>query len=109
MIASMSQRKRTEADRRLRAAATIAEELRVYASAHGGRFVLFGSFASGAMRYDSDLDVLIDFGPADAAAAAWGFVEAACARAAIEGDIHDAATTRAAFVRRAVETGIELR
>lgn len=107
MLVTVSERKKTEAERRSRAARTVADELRAFARSNGGRFVLFGSFASGAMRFDSDLDVLIDFDP-DTRVEAWSVVERACARAAIEPDIHDASTSKRALIERAVATGLVL-
>lgn len=39
------------------------EELRSYAIAVGGRFVLFGSAVAGRLKYDSDFDLVVDFPP----------------------------------------------
>ena len=72
-----------------------------------GRFVLFGSYVAGAMRYDSDLDVMIDF-PSSRSGDAWCFVEAICAEHAIEPDIHDRESSRAAFVDRIRAQGLTL-
>lgn len=91
----------------MEAATRVVERLRAYARSGTGRFVIFGSFVARRLRYDSDLDVLIDF-PASDSAAAWEFVEDACARARIEPDIHDASTSKPAFVARVIASGIVL-
>lgn len=103
-VKTLAERKVAEAMRRRLATAHALEGMRAYARANGGRFVVFGSGASGSMRFDSDLDVLVDF-PAERVGAAWCFVENLCARLAIPPDLHDAATTTPAFVARVVAGG----
>jgi predicted nucleotidyltransferase len=76
-IVTVAERKAAEAARRQRAVAELRGALDVYARAHGGRFLLFGSAARGQMRYDSDVDILVEF-PPDRQAAAWNFAERAC-------------------------------
>ena len=107
-VTTLPERKRLEAARRGRAARSVMEELRTYARAKGGCFVVFGSVASGRVRYDSDIDILVDF-PAEESAQAWCFAEEICARHAIALDILDAATTRAAFVEVIRDRGVALR
>lgn len=106
-VTTLSERKATEAARRDHAASRVAAALRAYATETGGRFVLFGSFVDRRMRYDSDLDVLIDF-PADRIAEAWDLVEWTCAEADIEPDIHDTGTSKPAFVERVLAKGFVL-
>jgi predicted nucleotidyltransferase len=43
------------------ALASLRASLSDYARANGGRFLLFGSAARGALRPDSNVDVLVDF------------------------------------------------
>jgi predicted nucleotidyltransferase len=76
-VVTLTERKAAEAARRQRAVAELRRALDTCASAHGGRFLLFGSAASGKMRYDSDVDILVEF-PPDRQAAAWNFAERAC-------------------------------
>lgn len=106
-VTSLSERKTNEAARRDRAASAVTDALRAYAAATGGRFVLFGSFVDRRMRYDSDLDILIDF-PADGITAAWDVVERACAEADIMANISDTATSKPAFVERVFAKGLVL-
>jgi predicted nucleotidyltransferase len=76
-IITVAERKAAEATRRQRAVAQLRRALDGYARAHGGRFLLFGSAARGQMRYDSDVDILVEF-PPDRQAAAWNFADRAC-------------------------------
>jgi predicted nucleotidyltransferase len=84
--ATLKERKANEADRRRRAVEDLRSALAEYARAHGGRFLLFGSAAKGTMRYDSDVDILVDFS-GDAQHDAWAFAEYACWDRDLEPDI----------------------
>jgi predicted nucleotidyltransferase len=103
-VTTLAERKAAEAARRRRAADDAVRELSDYARNHGGRFVVFGSYVTNSMRFDSDVDVLVDF-PMDQTADAWRFVEDVSARLAVPLDIHDARTTKSAFVDRVRATG----
>ena len=76
-IVTLTERKATETARRRDAVAALVPVLTEYARTHGGRFLLFGSAARGTMKYDSDVDLLMDF-PEDALNEAWTFAEEAC-------------------------------
>ena len=76
-IVTLKEQKAAEAERRLRAVDDLRSALAEYAREHGGRFLLFGSAARGDMRYDSDVDILVDF-PPDTLDDAWNFAERAC-------------------------------
>ena len=98
-IVTLPERKAAEAARRRQA----VEELRVVltgsARAHGGRFLLFGSAARGTMRYDSDVDILVDF-PPDALDDAWAFAERACWERRLDPDITPYGSCKGAFRER---------
>jgi predicted nucleotidyltransferase len=96
---TVSQRKSQEAARRRDAAAAIMAELASYAEAKGGRFLIFGSVAKGRMTHGSDIGVLIDF-PPEVEPEAWQFVEEACRRHGLSGDIHSVSTTKSEFIDR---------
>ena len=85
-IVTLAERKAAEAARRARAVDGMRAALSAYARVHGGRFLLYGSAARGGMRYHSDVDVLLDFPPAEQAAA-WRFLEAVCGEQGLEADI----------------------
>lgn len=59
------------------------------------------------MRFDSDLDVLVDF-PVAQTAEAWTFAEDVCVRHALPLDLHDARTTTPAFLERVLSRGLVL-
>jgi len=46
-----------------RASQQAIADLRAYAEAQGGRFLVFGSTARDDLKHDSDFDVIIDFPP----------------------------------------------
>jgi predicted nucleotidyltransferase len=76
-IVTLSERKAREAARRATAVAKMLPDLTTYARANDGRYLLSGSAARGAMKWDSDVDILLDF-PQAATSAAWTFAEQAC-------------------------------
>lgn len=96
-IVTLSERKQAEAQRRQQTVASLKAELSAYARAHGGRFILFGSAARRDMRYDSDVDVLVDFAPDDDAAA-WDFAERACWDRGLEPDLMRRAWCKPGFL-----------
>ena len=97
-IVTLSERKAAEAVRRRDAVATLAVALSAYARAHGGRFLLYGSAARGTMKYDSDVDLLLDF-PDNALADAWDFAEAACWDRELKPDLLPFGCCKAAFLQ----------
>jgi predicted nucleotidyltransferase len=96
-IVTLAERKSAEAVRRAAAVDDLVAALTIYARAHGGRFLLFGSAARGTMRWDSDVDLLVDF-PDNDISAAWSFAEQACWDRALEVDILPYAGCKTAFL-----------
>ena len=92
-------RKAREAARRRAAVEAVIHTLSAYARQRGGRFLVFGSAATGKVRHTSDLDLVIDF-PAETEGEAWSFVEQVCRRPGLSGDIHSTHTTRRDFLDR---------
>jgi predicted nucleotidyltransferase len=72
---TIDQRRGEERVRLQAALGSLRATLTVYAAAHGGRFVLYGSAARGGLRCDSDVDIVVDFS-ADQRDAAMDFLEA---------------------------------
>jgi predicted nucleotidyltransferase len=87
---------------------TLRASLADYALANGGRYLLFGSAARGDLRYDSDIDVLVDF-PDDKLAAAWRFVEDECWRLGLEPDVMPFAWCKPGFLALVAAETVELR
>lgn len=96
-VVTLQQRKVAEADRRRRAVVELCRALTGYARENGGRFLLFGSAARGDMRYDSDVDLLVDF-PDDRLHAAWRFAEDACWDRGLDPDIMPYGWCKAGFL-----------
>ena len=80
----MAEKWLTLRSRKLRAVETIStgiarlrKDLADYARDAGGTFLLYGSAARGDHRFDSDVDILIDF-PVEKESDAWSFAESQC-------------------------------
>jgi predicted nucleotidyltransferase len=61
-------------------------ELGKYARERAGRFVLYGSVMRGDQRFDSDVDILVDF-PESEEGEAWRHAEQLCRGLGLKGDI----------------------
>lgn len=66
--------------------AKLREELQQYAREHGGRFWVYGSMARGDFRFDSDVDLIVDF-PEERESHAWQYVEETCWRHHLKPDV----------------------
>lgn len=99
MLTILDARKRVEAGRRAGVASVLAERLGPFARAHGGRYLLFGSLARGAVRHDSDVDLLLDF-PPEAEAEAWRFAEGTLAEMGMAADIMPMGWCKPAFLAK---------
>jgi predicted nucleotidyltransferase len=98
-IVTLAERKAAEAERRRLAVEDLCAVLASYAREHGGRFLLFGSAARGEMRYDSDVDILVDF-PGDSIDDAWNFAEQGCRDRGLEPDITPFSSCKGRFRER---------
>lgn len=96
-VITLPQRKAAEAARKAAAVDDLVPALAAYARAHGGRFLLFGSAARRQLKWDSDVDLLLDF-PEDCMSAAWIFAEQACWDRELEPDILSLGGCKAAFL-----------
>jgi predicted nucleotidyltransferase len=86
-VVTVAERKSRETARRRAAADLIMSEMRAFGTKRGGRFLIFGSVAENRMKFDSDLDVVVDF-PADREAEAVEFVERICRKQGLPSDVH---------------------
>lgn len=98
-IVTLKERQARALDRRKAAQARLETVLAAAAAQHGGCYRLFGSAARGAMRSDSDVDLLADF-PGHSVAAAIRAAEDACEELDLPCDIVDRAWCSAAFLQR---------
>ena len=86
-VVTVTERKARESARRRAAADIVMSELKAFGAGRGGKFLIFGSAAEDRMKFDSDLDVVVDL-PADREAEALDFVEDACRRQNLPADVH---------------------
>lgn len=91
-----------------RAIVEIDAALTTYARDHGGRFIRYGSTATGRMRQHSDVDLLADFGNLEASMRAADYAETACSDRGMTPDVRPMSSQRSAFVERAFAEGIVL-
>jgi predicted nucleotidyltransferase len=105
---TVTERKRRGAERLAEAAEAVIADLSAYARrSEGGRFIVFGSAASGNMRHNSDFDVIVDFPPGEETAA-WHAVEESCARHGIKPDILPASMTKQSFIERIEKSTVRI-
>ena len=97
-VVTISERKARETERLRKAADSVLAELTRYAAANHGRYLVFGSVATGAIRPSSDFDVVVDF-PGEAEQPAIDEVETVCARFGMHADVHSTTTAGAAFLK----------
>lgn len=107
MIVTVAERKRRAIEQRSRAGASVMAAAAGYARAHGGRFIIFGSFARGEVKLGSDIDVIVDF-PPDAAGEARLFLETLCCDADLPLDCLMPGDVTAALQQRIDRDGVVL-
>ena len=107
MIVTLTQRKKARVDQIRQGIERLKVELAGYARVNNGRFWLYGSAASGDVRYDSDADILVDFEPA-ALSAATTFAEDTCVRFGLKPDIKPKSWCKDEFLRRIAPTALVL-
>ncbi len=104
-VVTVPERKARETERRREAAAAVIEDLLDFVKSRGGRFYVFGSVAEGRLRYNSDVDILIDV-PPDLGRAAWDHAEEAGRRHGIAVDILTTAYASPAFIDRVKSSSV---
>jgi predicted nucleotidyltransferase len=98
-VQTLEERKRARVAEIRAGFAYLREELADYGRAHGGKFWVYGSAVTDRLRFDSDIDILVDFDDADRVAAL-DFVEDACARLGLKYDVQPKAWCSPAFIAR---------
>lgn len=106
-IVTVAERKDRERARRRAAADVVMSQMKAFGAEHGGRFFVFGSAAEDRMKFDSDLDVVVDF-PAEREAEAVDFVEDVCRGQNIPADIHVKSRSSRRFLDRIQNHMIQL-
>ena len=106
-IVTLAERKEIRRRGVRRSAQRIKERLAGYARETGGRFIIFGSAASGDMNENSDIDILADFPDAEWIKALL-FAERLCAEEKVPCDIFPYRQCDDAFVQSAERNGVIL-
>ena len=96
---TLTERKAARTAEIRRALGVLRYRLHEYANAHGGKFLLYGSAARDEVRYDSDVDLVLDF-PPEVEQDAWTFAEQACWDLKLQPDIIPASWSRPEFLER---------
>lgn len=86
----------------------LKKELLLYAKAHTGSFLIFGSAARGDYRYNSDVDILVDFS-GDEESDAWHFAEDCCHRLGLKPDVRPKSLCEQRFVDHVAKGALEIR
>lgn len=107
-VITLAERQRRRLADAVTALAALDAALAAYARREGGRFIRFGSSATGRMRVGSDIDVLADFADERVAHAACRFVDDTCLGLGLSPDARPLAWTSAAVLARARSEGIVL-
>lgn len=107
-IVTIAERKALAAAAKRQAIETLCSELREAAPALGGRFLLFGSAARGEVRWDSNVDLLLDFPDQQRTAAAWSLVEQGCSRLELACDVMPVAWCSPAFLSHVLARSVIL-
>lgn len=90
-VRTLAERKAAEVAAKAAAVDELCRALREWAREGGGRYLLYGSAVRGELRWNSDVDLLLDFPAGDATTAAWDFAENECARLGLDCDIRPVA------------------
>jgi predicted nucleotidyltransferase len=98
-VQTIEQRKRARVEEIRDGLARLCLELADYGRVHGGKFWIYGSAATGQFRFDSDIDILVDFAETQVAEAL-DFAETACVRLRLKPDAQPRAWCTAAFFER---------
>jgi len=85
-VVTLAARKAARADEIRLGFERLHAEMAEYGRARGGRFWVYGSAAKARLHFASDIDILVDFDEPEVSDAA-DFVETACARLNLEGDV----------------------
>ncbi len=107
-IETLADRKRRAVSEMSRAIEQLCADLKAYAVAHDGRFILFGSAASGRLKFDSDVDLLLEFSPAEESEA-WRFAEDACWKRKLTPDVRPLRFCEDKFVKHILEAARVIR
>lgn len=90
-----------------RGISALREDLAVFAKRMGGKFLMYGSAARGDYRFDSDVDIIVDF-PSAKESDAWRFAEEACRRHGLVPDVRPRRYCEKKFIDRIASDAEEI-
>lgn len=103
-VVNLAERQRRELARMRRAFAALVGDLSAFAQRHGGRYIVFGSFARDDIRTTSDVDILVDF-PEPVRPDAMDAAETGCRRHGLRPDVRPAQWCTEDFVATVRQNG----
>mgnify|MGYP000365493274 CR=1 FL=1 len=104
-IKTLADRARERGERLSAALATLDRELAVYARREGGRFIRYGSTATGRAQAHSDVDIIADFADDERCLAACRFADYACLDRSLKPDVRPVQWSSPKIIARALEEG----
>ena len=106
-IVTLKERHRRKMERMAQALVDIDAALTAYAREHGGRFIRYGSTATGRMRSHSDVDIIADF-ELEQAGRATTHAEKVCSDFGMPADARSIAYASPLLLDRALAEGVVL-
>jgi len=106
-VQTIEQRKEARVEEIRAGLVRLRDQLADYGRLHRGKFWIYGSAATGRLRFDSDIDILVDFDDARIADAL-DFAESACGRLRLKPDVQPKTWCSAAFLDRVSATAVVL-
>jgi hypothetical protein len=85
-IVSLNERKAVSVNKMRIGIIALKDLLSNYSRENNGRFLLYGSVSRNQYRFNSDIDIVVDF-PVDQINLAWKFAEQACIDCGLSPDI----------------------
>lgn len=107
-IMTLADRARARAERLATALITLDRDLAAYARREGGRFIRYGSTATGRAAAHSDVDIIADFADDEKSMAACRFADDVCTRLTLTPDVRPSSWCSEKLLARANAEGVVL-
>jgi predicted nucleotidyltransferase len=98
-VQTLADRKRSRVEEIRAGFARLREELANFGLSHRGKFWIYGSATTGRFHPHSDIDIIVDFDPAQISLALV-FVEETCARLGLKYDVQPKSWCTGAFLEK---------
>ena len=107
-VKTLADRARERGERLAAALAALDRELAGYARREGGRFIRYGSTATGRAQAHSDVDIIADFADEEPCLAACRFADYACMDRSLKPDARPVQWCSEKLLTRAIAEGVVL-